>query len=667
MKSLSRFALVLWTAASMIVSPVCAQTQSAASQQNQQTQDQQAQNQPQTPGQQQTQPPAPPQTPDIIQMATGPSEPISNKHLGLGPNYSNGKSWFPNPFDQYWPRQVPQPTLKNTPKIDQLVKDGQLMLSLDDAIALALENNLDIRVQQYQTWIAQTQLLKAKSGGIPQAASTQSVVLGAAPSVSFDPEITAQVNFNGGVQPVNQYFTIGAGKPITEFASHTFSYNFGFVQGFHSGTSFQVTMDSSRIATDNFGYLFAPYVQSTLTAAISQPLLNGCCFLPNTRYIIEARNGTKQAQAQFDAAVIADISQAAVDYWELVYDRQFVKVEQQAVASSQRLYNDNKKQLQIGTMAPLDVVTAQSELATDEQNLVAAQTNVLLKQAQLLNDITKNPTDPNLANVQIIPTTPIEMPEPVTTSIDQLMPEAWANVPQLTVDRLQLDNDKIEVKVTGNELKPSLNAFAEYQAAGLSGVQAVSSIPISGGGIGTAWDQMITSTYPTYVAGINLGLPIRNRSAQADNARAQIDDRQEQVIYQKDRNTVYVNVRQSLIAMEQDRATVTAAAEATRLARETYVDEEKKYQLGASDSYNVVLRLRDFTAAEGTELRDRINLIEAEIGFNESMGRTLQANKITIADALRGKVFGVPNIPGTPDTDAANPPAPRNPWAEDRK
>jgi outer membrane protein len=660
MKSLSRFALVLWTAASMVVLPVCAQTQSAASQQNQQAQ-----------GQPQTEAPTPQQPPDIIQMATapgqGPSEPIAQKHFGLGPDYSHGKNWFPNPFDQYWPTQVPKSTLTNTPKIDQLTKDGQMTLSLDDAIGLALENNLDIRVQQYQTWIAQTQLLLAKSGGIPQAASTQSVVLGAAPNVSFDPEITAQVGFQGGVQPVNQYFTIGAGKPITEFASHNFTYNFGFAQGFHSGTSFQVTWDSSRVATDNFGYLFAPYVQSTLTAVISQPLLNGCCFLPNTRYIIEARNGTKQAQASFKQAVIADISQTATDYWVLVYDRQFVKVEQQAVAASQRLYNDNKKQLQIGTMAPLDVVTAQSELATDQQNLVTAQTNVLLQQTRLLNDITKNPTAPNLANVEIIPTTPIETPEPVATPIDQLLAEAWENVPQMTLDRLQLDNDKIEVRVTANELKPSLNAFAEYQAAGLSGVQAVSSIPISGGGIGTALNQMITSTYPTYIAGINLGLPIRNRAAQANSARAQIDDRQEQVVYQKDRNTVFVNVRQSLIAMEQDRAAVTAAAEATRLARLTYVDEEKKYQLGASDSYNVVLRLRDFTAAEGTELLDRINLLEAEIGFNQAMGRTLSANKITIADALRGKVFGVPNIPGTPDTDAANPPAPRNPWAQDRK
>lgn len=665
MKSLTRFALVLWTAASLIVSPVFAQAQSSASQQDQQSQ-----------GQQQTQPGLATQLPDISQMSIasqpGPVGPIAQKHFGLGPDYSRPRNWFPNIFDQYWQSKVPQPTLTNTPKIDQLIQDGKLNLSLDDAIALALENNLDIRVQQYQTWIAQTQLLKAESGGVPQAGSSQAVTLGSAPSVSFDPAITGQVGFQGGVQPVNQFFGVGAGRVISEIPSHSFTYNFGFAQGFHSGTSLQVTFDNTRATTDNFGYLFLPYVQSTLTASISQPLLAGCCFLPTTRYIIEQRNSTQQAQAQFRASVITDVSQAAIDYWELVYDRGYVKVQQEAVTVAQKLYDDNKKQLQIGTMAPLDVLTAQSQLANAQQALVAARTNQLLQQTKLLNDITKDPQAPNLASVEIIPTTPIETPEEVNTPIDQLMAEAFQNVPQMTYDRLQMENNKIEVKVTANELKPTLNAFAEYQGAGLSGValpippvELNGAPPPIGGGAGTALNQMINGTYPTYVAGFTLGLPIRNRSAQADSARAQIDDRQYKVLYQEHRNTVYVNVRSSLIALEQDRAAVDAAAEATRLQNQTFIDEEKKYQLGASDPYTVVQMARDLTNAQGIELQNRINLIVAEVQFEEAMGRTLKANNITIADALRGKVMGVPNIPGTPDTDASNPPVPHNPWAAD--
>jgi len=656
MKSLSRVALVLWTAASMIVSPVYAQAQSSASQQDQQS------------GQQQTQTPQSEQLPDVLHMSIasqpGPAGPVAQKPFALGPDYSRAKNWFPNFFDQFWPTSVPPPSLTNAPKLGQLVKDGKLMLSLDDAIALALEDNLDINVQQYQTWIAQTQLLKAESGGVPQAGTSQAVTLGAAPSVSFDPAVTAQASFDEARTPVNNVFTSGVGNiAVPVIAAHQYSYNFGFAEGFHTGTLFQLTWDNTRATTDNFGYLFTPYVQSTLTASISQPLLAGCCILPVTRYIIEQRNSSRQAQAQFLASVIADVSQAEIDYWELVYDGEYVKVQQEAVAVAQKLYDDNKKQLQIGTMAPLDVLTAQSALASAQQALVAAQTNDLEQQTKLLYDITKNPQAPDLANVEIVPTTPIETPEDMNTPIDQLMAEAWQNVPQMTFDRLQLENDKIEVKVTSNLLKPSLSLYAEYSATGLTGIPTASNVISEGPGVGVALNQMINANFPTFVTAVSLGLPIRNRSAQSDSARAQIDDRQEQVVYQKDRNTIYVNVRSSLIALEQDRAAVSAATEATRLANQTLIDEEKKYQLGASDPYQVVQMARDLTAAQGVELRNRINLIEAQVQFDQSMGRTLKANNITVADALGRKMMGTPNIPGTPDTDAANPPLPRNPWA----
>ncbi len=693
MKSVTRFALVLWTAASLIVAPVYAQTQSTGSTEN---------------GQQQTQsqPAAPAQLPDVSQQAAatqpGATEPIIQKKLGLGPDYSNGKQWFPNIFGQYWPIHVPEPTLTNMPKIDQLIQNGKLMLSLDDAVALALEDNLDIRVQRYQTWIAQTQLLKAKAGGVPQPASSLAVTLGAAPSVSFDPEVTVSTTWTQSLTPVNNAFTSGAGTVVPSSLFRQHDYKLSYAQGFHTGTSFSLTWDNQRSSSNFTSFVFNPWVQTQLTAQISQPLLAGCCRLPTTRYIIEARNSTKIADAQFRQVVMSDVSTTADDYWELVYDREFVNVQQQAVSVSQKLYEDNKKQLQIGTMAPLDVLTAQSQLASDEQALVSARTNMLLQQTKLLNDITKNPLAPNLANIEIVPTTPIETPNEVNTPIEQLMAEASQNVPQMTIDRLSLENDKIEVKVTRNLLRPSLDVFAEYQATGLAGIRtSVSATPLTfvadptepivdasgaqsspplflgfptsfgpatttivASGVGTAEHDMINATYPTYVAGITLGLPLRNRSAQADSARAQLDERSLQTLYQKDRNTVYINVRSALIGLEQYRAAVAAAVEATRLARQTLDDEQKKYQLGSSTSYLVVQRARDLTQAQGIELRDRINLIEAQVLFDQYMGRTLSANKITLADALRGQTYRTPNIPGAPDTDAGFAATPRNPWAE---
>lgn len=696
-RSLWHAALVLWTAASLVVAPLYAQAQ-----------------QPQAPPQSQSSLPSQPQA----QLPQNPPEnqtsqpstavgPVTPKTLQIRSDYWKGKSWFPDFIAPYSPRSVEQPSLANTPKIDQLIQDGKLNLSLDDAVSLALENNLDIRVQRYTAWVIDTQLLKAQAGGVPQPASAQQVVLGTPPSVSFDPVLSAQANLATAFIPVNNIFTSGVGTtavPVLDY--HTDNFNFGYAQGFHTGTAVQIQWTNQRQSTNSPGVFFNPDVYSTLTVQVTQPLLNGCCFLPNTRYIIEAKNSTKIAAAQFAQAVIADITTTSDDYWELVYDRQYVKVEEQAVSVSQKLYEDNKKQLEIGTLAPLDVVTAESQLAQDKQNLVAAQTAKLLQETKLLNDITKDPLAPKLAGVEIVPTTPVETPEIVeNVPLNDLMSEAWKNRPEMTQALLTLENDKVEVKATRNSLLPSLTLFGYYQGQAYAGNQTIttsetvtgfqadleapvvnasgvpivsptplySAIPIINSttvvnrtGIGTALRGMINASTPSYEGGINLSLPLRNRSAQADNARAQLGEREQEVTLQELKNTIFVNVRQAQVALQQYRAQVAAATEARKLAQQTLDAQEKKYQLGSSDSYTVVLRARDLTSAEGVELRAEVNLVEAQVAFNQAMGRTLNANKITLADAFRGSVSRTPNIPGSLDAD--DPPhAPNDSWAPGKK
>jgi len=695
-RSLWHAALVLWTAASLIVSPLYAQAQQQAPSQSQ------SQTPPSQPQAQSAQNPAENQT---SQQSTAVG-PITPKRLQLHSDYWKGKKWFPEFFAPYSPRSVEQPALVNTPKIDQLILDGKLNLTLDDAISLALENNLDIRVQRYSAWIIDTGLLTAQAGGVPQTAAAQQVVLGAPPAASFDPVLTAQANLASALVPVNNIFTSGVGTTtVPQLNFHTANYNFSYVQGFHTGTAVQLQWQNQRQSTNSPGVFFNPAVYSTLNFQITQPLLNGCCRLPNTRFIIEAKNNQKIAGAQFSQAVITDITTTSDDYWELVYDREFVKVEQQAVAVSQKLYEDNKKQLEIGTMAPLDVLTAESQLATDKQNLVAAQTAKLLQETKLLNDITKNPVAPNLKDVEIVPTTPIETPEVVENiALDDLMNEAWQRRPEITQARLALENEKIEVKVTRNALLPSLTLFGFYQGQAYAGNQVVVSsqtltgfapdltqpvvdvngvptsspalyvptpifntaVDVKRSGVGTALNQMINASNPTYEGGISLGLPLRNRAAQANNAHAQLSERQQEVAFQQLKNTIFVNVRQAQESLQQDRTQVDAAAEARKLAQQTLDAEQKKYQLGSSTSYQVVLRSRDLTLAQSTELRARVSLIEAAIAFNQAMGRTLEANKITLADAFRGKVSRTPNIPGALDADDP-PPAPGDSWAPGKK
>lgn len=674
-------AAAMLTIASLIVSPVFAETQNA---QSQSAQDQQSQ----APPPQQAQPPSQP-----APASSAPtSAPGRDLRLTDGPDYSTGKRAFPNLIAPYTERYVPAPMLTNTPKIDQLIQDGKLMLSLDDAISLSLENNLNISIQRYTPWIAETQLLLAKAGGVPQSGSTQQVVLGSGPAVSFDPVVTAaQCGWSHGNVPVNNPFTSGTGTTSILGLTENFSgCDIGYSQGFHTGTNLAVALNLQRSTTNSPQVFFNPALSPTLTATLTQPLLNGFGFLPNTRYIIEAKHQIKIANSQFAQQIIATVTQTSNDYWELVYDRGNVKVEEAAVAVSQKLYEDNKKQLEIGTMAPLDVLTAESQLASDQQALIVAQTTKLQQETVLLNDIAKSLLAKDLAGVEIIPTTAITNPEVVeNVPLADAVQEAWRKRPELfQVDQnLQIQN--IEVRATKNALLPSLNAYVQYETQGLNGNAVninqtatafapdlnapllygsgtpvlVGGLPVYGGtptaynttetvtkgGLGGALTSMFENNYPTYSLGVNLTLPLRNRAAQANNARAQLDERQLEVQKRQTENTIVLNVRNALIALQQYRAQVTAAEKARVLAQQTLDAEQKKYQLGSSTSYQVVLRSRDLTTAQGTALRAQANLQEALVNFNQAMGRTLEVNNIQVSKEIFNGAGRTPLIPGTPD------------------
>ncbi|HKV06058.1 MAG TPA: TolC family protein [Candidatus Acidoferrales bacterium] len=653
---LTHAAMALLTSASLLISPVYTS----------------AQNTP-TPA---AAAPAAGQTPPV--QASPP--PARALNISGGPDYSKGPRWFPNFSAPYMPIHVPTPILANSPRIGQLITSGMLTLSLDDAISLALENNLDIAVERYTPWLDQANLLLAKSG-----------VNG---KTIFDPSVTSSMYLEEQTIPVNNPFFagVGAGSAVAAIIQHATVANFAYTQGFHTGTQVQVTFDNTRSSTTSSFNSFNPSVASSLEVQLTQPLLNGFGRLVNTRYILEAKNTVKVGESQFEQQVMTTVSAVANAYWELVYARENVKVEQAAVAVSQKLYDDNKKQLEIGTMAPLDVLTAESQLATDQQNLIVAQTVQLQDHTTLLNTITKDPLTGPLAGVEIVPTTPISAPDVTENiSIQDAVNEAWQKRPELQQAALNLKNADVEVKATKNGLLPTLNLYGFYDSQGLDGTRTIvtttpltfapnlnapvvdaTGTPIPGsfeslvrtfsatktvvpGGIGDAWDQLVHSKFPIFEGGINLTLPVRNRAAQAANATAQLNQREQDASYRRLQNSIFLSVRNAQIALVQGRAQVGAAEKARTLAQQTLDDEEKKYQLGSSTSYNVVLRSRDLTTAEGTELRARINLIEAAVNFNQAVGRTLEVHNISLADAMNGTVSRQPNIPGTPDVTA--PPA----------
>jgi outer membrane protein len=626
-----------------------------------------------------------------------PGAPASSQGAAIAPvgslglskhDFTRGPSSFPNLLKPYQQIQIEEPVITNSPRLDQLIHDGKLEISLQDAVELALENSLDIGVQRYYPWIADASILKAKAGGFGYAtpgalfsSSTASL-----PSFSYDPTVTSIIFLDDRTTPVNNPFISGT-VSLAALQTHTMQFNEQFSRGFETGTSLTVSWNNTRSSSTSTANFFNPAVQSALTVGFTQALLNGFGIAVNTRNIRIAKNNRKIADWAFAELAITTITNTITAYWELVYARANVKVNEQAVAVAQKLYEDNKKQLGVGTMAPLDVTRAESELATDTQNLIVARTVQLQDEQILKNAITKDPLAPNVVNVEILtsdqPTPPATIENP---SFEESIKEAFAKRPELQEQLLNLKNADIDVLATRNALRPSLTLSGQYSSVGLAGnspikgtavvvssgvpivdangnpiavdvggvatpiFQPVTVTPVTGTnqqGFGTAQSQIFHSQFPDFSAQLTLGLPLRNRSAQADNVRSILTQRQQESALQQLKNAALLDVRNTYIALTQDRAQVESASKARELQQETFNAEQKKYRLGASTVYNVILTQRDLISAQGTELRALANLVEAKANYERALGRTLDVNHVTIADAKSGEVERETLIPGT--------------------
>jgi outer membrane protein TolC len=418
-------------------------------------------------------------------------------------------------------------------------------------------------------------------------------------------------------------------------------------------------------------------VQSSIFVGFQQQLLNGFGRAVTTRNIQIANNNRKIADWAFSQQAITTVTNTITAYWELVFSRENVKVQQQAVTVAEKLYSDNKKQLEIGTMAPLDVTRAESELATNRQNLIVAQTLQLQNQQVLKNAISKNPLAPNFVNVELIPTDLPLRPEAVEApSFEEAVKEALAKRPELQEEAINLLNSAVDLKATRNALLPTATLSAQYGSVGLAGNQSkfttktiagapvvdANGNPVVGdflpatqftpngivqAGFGDAMSSVFHNNFPDYQVSLNLTIPIRNRSAQADNQRAILTQRQLQATLQQLKNAALLDVHNAYIALTQDRAQVEAASKARELQQQTFDAEQKKYQLGASTVYLVIQTQRDLINAQGTELRALANLVEAKANYERSVGRTLEVNRVTIANAKSGEVDRETLIPGT--------------------
>ncbi len=622
--------------------------------------------------------------------------------------YAKPKSQFPNLIAPYTPRHVEPPNLANTPRIDQFMHDGKLYISMNDAIALALENNLDIAIARYNLNIADTDVWRAKAGastlgvlnGVVQntpgggvgGLGTQvgsgqggtSIAAGGAGTgtgglvqstfgsgpliTSFDPIITSTLQ--------NDHLKIVCTTPFCGSVQNTGTANFAYNQGFQWGTNVSVGFNNTRVTSNSPYNILSPALNSGFQFKLTQHLLQGFGFAPNTRFIQIAKNNREISDVAFRLQITTTVDQIENMYWDLVYAYENVRVQSEQLAFAQKTLSDNKKQVEIGTLAPIEVVRAQSTVASNQQTLTVAQTNLELQQLLMKNALSRTLVDPVLADADVIPTSTMELPaqEPVVPTQD-LVNDALSHRPELAEQRINLSNTDISNKAIRNALLPTVDLFAYYGGSGLGGnlnagfvcgpnnylknpsfcsgeSESFPAVSYTG-----TLNQLVNSTAPDKGAGITVNIPLRNRAAQATQVRSEFEYRQAQLQLQQIENKVRIEVRNAQFGVQQNRASVASAQAAVDLARQSLDAEQKKYALGASTSTLVLQNQAAMTQAEVTLVSAKALYEKAEVELDRAVGLLLDHAGILIADAERGQVTHTPNIPHVAPRPADQPPA----------
>jgi outer membrane protein len=585
-------------------------------------------------------------------------------------NYETSSSgFFANVFKIFHERSVPRLQLENSMRIENLLQDGKINLTLSDALALALENNLEIAAQRYIPEFSQTDLLRSKAGQSPRgftggttpggltagalgagiSGSSAGSGVGSAGGITggggavqvgssgnFDPTLSVNFSFDRVTSPLITSVVSGMYKVVAQNTAFTASY----AQLFSPGTSYSLTLNGQRQSSTAQNLLFNPVSVTRFALGVNQPLLNGFGRSYNQRYIMVARNNTSVAEDVFRLQVINTVVAVENAYWDLAALQEIVKVAEQALAVAQQLYRDNQIRLEVGTMSPLDVTSAESEVAARTRDLTVASTNLQFQEATLKNMLVKK-VGTALDSARIAIKDP--MPQPSAADIPDVeiaLENALKSRPELRQTDINLQNQDISVRFTEKALMPGLSVFGFYAGSGLQGKSAQES-----SGMIDAFGQSFKADYPEYAGGLSLSIPIRNRTAQADNLRSQLEKNQLLISRQRSRNTISVEVRKAIIGLIQGKAQVEAAHKAALLAREMWEGEKNKLEAGASTSYQVILRERDFISAQQAEVAAMITYAKAMVEMDRARGVTLDRNRIEYSDALSGTVSKAPVTP----------------------
>jgi outer membrane protein len=627
------------------------------------------------------------------QTAPAPAQPQAI-HLQ---DYSKPRSAFPHFLQPYRRQEVAQPNLSNSPRIDSLLRDGKIYLSIDDAVALTLENNLDIDIARYNLNIADTDYLRAKSGanilgvnaGIVQntpgggvgglggtvgsgtggttvapsgvGTGTNGLVsstLGIGSNItSFDPVVTSTLQLD---KDEAESTTIDS-APILSL--NTYTADFAYTQGFEWGTTLNAGFNNTHFTTNSPASLLSPAITSNFQIRVTQNLLQGFGSLPNTRFIRIARNNREISDVAFRLQIITTVDQIEDMYWDLVYAYENVRVQQEALTYAQKALDDTKKQAQVGTVPPIQVVSAQSTVSTDEQNLILAENNLELEKLLMKNALSRSIEDPVLAEADVIPTSAMQIPqEEAVVPTQDLINEALDHRAELVESRIDLNSRDLSSKAVRNALLPTLDAFAYYSGSGVGGNVA---LPVCSGtvttgcytsvpppfqntnsvGYGSTLNQLVNGTAPDKGIGLSLTIPLRNREAQANQVRAELEYRQAQVRLHQLENQIRIEVRNAQFDVKQNRAAVQAAQYAVDFARQTLDADQQKLKVGLTTTTAILQDASILTTSESNLVSAKAAYEKSRVELDRATGLLLDHSGIDVADATRGQVTHLPKVP----------------------
>jgi len=584
-----------------------------------------------------------------------------------------------NPFRAYMPSLVPKPDLSNSPRLEQLIRDGKLYISLQDAIDLALENNLDLAIARYNLPIADTDIQRTKAGGFFRGVNTGIVqgtvgggvggygagapgagaggttsgaggagagaaglvqsTLGIGTTVSsYDPILSGTTSLEHQTLPLSNITLYG----VPSLQTNVGLVNLNYSQAFPTGTSISLEVDNNRTVSNSIFNSLNPTLNSFYRFTIQQQLLAGFGTGPNLRYLRIAKNNKKISDIAFKSQVIATITQIADMYWDLVSAYQGERVMEQSYAFAQQSLESAKKQLQLEAIPAMDVMRAEAEVSKRDQDLTVAKTTLQLQESLVKNALTKNLDDPTLEAMPVIPTDTLERVQEIPERPTQeLIAQALQSRPELAESDIDLNNREITRKAAANALLPTLTLVGFYGGAGLAGdLNPYFAVGPNPQLVPTNWwgafQDAWNSSSQDYLVGLTLNVPIRNRVAKADQYRSELEYRQAELREQQLKKQIRIEVRNAEYALEQGRARVDAARQARDLAQKTFTIMQQEQQLGAGSNFQTLAAQRDLALAELDLVNASTAYQKSKLELQRSTGTTLDENNIQIQNAVDG-------------------------------